>query len=146
MRNLAPDPRAIAMAAIATRQNFVVTHNPLREQDRLLPMANIGRLMAAELPQNSKISRDSKVLMQELVTEFICFVTSDANDVSLANFRKALTPEDIVASFEALGKTGLALHCVASACNPFGSIRPADNTLCERPQIWMSMCLSLMRP
>ena len=51
---------------------------PLREQDRLLPLANVARLMALELPKDAKISRDAKVLMQEMVTEFICFLTAEA--------------------------------------------------------------------
>ncbi|KOO28859.1 histone-like transcription factor [Chrysochromulina tobinii] len=65
-------------------------------------MANVARLMAMELPKDAKIARDAKVLMQEMVSEFICFITSEANDVSIAMGRKALTPDDILAAFENL--------------------------------------------
>jgi len=75
---------------------------PLREQDRLLPMANIAWLMAAELTKDAKISRDAKVMMQEFVSEFICFVTSEANDCSLAANRKAISQEDILNALENL--------------------------------------------
>jgi hypothetical protein len=37
---------------------------PLREQDRLLPAANIFRIIQRELPQGAKISRDTKYFMQ----------------------------------------------------------------------------------
>ena len=57
---------------------------PLREQDRLLPMDIVAHLMALELPNNAKISHDAKELMQEMVTEIICFVASEENDVALA--------------------------------------------------------------
>ena len=67
-------------------------------------MANVARLMALELPKDAKISRDAKVMMQELVSEAICFVTSEANDISLGEGRKALTPDDILCAMDALGK------------------------------------------
>ena len=75
----------------------------LREQDRLLPMANVARLMAGELPKDSKVSRDAKVLMQELLSEFICFLTAEANDISNVDNHKAITPEDQLSALENLG-------------------------------------------
>ena len=56
---------------------------PLRDQDRLLPVANVARLMASELPPDAKIAKEAKVLMQEMVSEFICFLTGEANDISI---------------------------------------------------------------
>ena len=76
---------------------------PLREQDRLLPMANVARLMSIELPKDAKISRDAKLLMQEMVSEFICFVTSEANDFCVATNRKAIAPENTIQALESLG-------------------------------------------
>ena len=108
MRNLAPAPH-VAPAAPSPRDRKwqrpppPMSNEPLREQDRLLPMANVARLMACELPRNAKISRDAKTLMQEMVSEFICFVTSEANDLSLMSHRKALSPDDILSALEALG-------------------------------------------
>lgn len=37
---------------------------PIREQDRLLPAANIFRIIQRELPEGCKISRDAKYFMQ----------------------------------------------------------------------------------
>ena len=67
-------------------------------------MANVAKLMNSELPPDAKISRDAKVLMLELVTEFICFFTSEAKDQSLKEGRKAISPEDIYASVDKLGE------------------------------------------
>lgn len=58
--------------------------------------------MAMELPKDAKVARDAKHLMQELVSEFICFITSEANDISLSEKRKAISQEDILASFAEL--------------------------------------------
>ena len=71
-------------------------------------MANVARLMAMELPRDAKISRDAKILMQEMVSELICFLTSEANDLSLAEGRKALSPDDILNSFETLDLASFA--------------------------------------
>ena len=75
----------------------------LREQDRLLPCTNIARIMARVLPAYAKISQDSKHLMQEAVTEFICFVTSEVNDLCLEEQRRVMAGADFA---EALNKLG----------------------------------------
>ena len=49
----------------------------LREQDRLLPIANVGRIMKNILPANAKIAKDAKETLQECVSEFISFITSE---------------------------------------------------------------------
>ena len=54
---------------------------PSRAQDRLLPLSNLGRIMKRVLPHDAKVSKGSKEAMQEMVGEFICFVTSEANDL-----------------------------------------------------------------
>lgn len=48
-----------------------------REQDRYLPIANISRIMKKALPSNGKIAKDAKDTMQECVSEFISFITSE---------------------------------------------------------------------
>lgn len=50
--------------------------NP-REQDRFLPIANISRIMKRQLPSNAKIAKDAKETVQECVSEFISFITSE---------------------------------------------------------------------
>ena len=70
----------------------------MREQDRLMPIANIGKIMARQLAYtgHSKISEDTKRLMQECATEFICFIMSDANDQATQTKRKAVSGQDII--------------------------------------------------
>ena len=124
MRQLAPAPRpltaAISHQSFQHRTSEPPTPDVLREQDRLLPMANIARLMSMELPADAKIARDAKVLMQEIASELICFLTSEANDVSLQEGRKAISKEDIFATFEKLGAL-LITHLPGHVARP-GSI------------------------
>lgn len=49
----------------------------VREQDKYLPIANISRIMKEALPQNAKISKDAKELVQQCVSDFIIFITSE---------------------------------------------------------------------
>ena len=48
-----------------------------REHDRFLPIANISRIMKRTLPPNAKIAKDAKDIVQECVSEFISFITSE---------------------------------------------------------------------
>ena len=50
----------------------------VKEQDRFLPIANISRIMKKGLPPNGKIAKDAKETVQECVSEFISFVTSES--------------------------------------------------------------------
>ena len=56
------------------------TAEELREQDRFLPIANISRIMKRSLSSNAKIAKDAKETVQECVSEFISFITSEASD------------------------------------------------------------------
>lgn len=49
----------------------------IREQDRLLPIANVARIMKQAVPTNAKIAKEAKETVQECVSEFISFVTSE---------------------------------------------------------------------
>lgn len=49
----------------------------VREQDRYLPIANISRIMKKTLPESAKIAKDAKETVQECVSEFISFITSE---------------------------------------------------------------------
>ena len=49
----------------------------VKEQDRFLPIANISRIMKKSLPANAKIAKDAKETVQECVSEFISFITSE---------------------------------------------------------------------
>ncbi|KAG5420712.1 HAP3 [Candida metapsilosis] len=75
----------------------------LREQDRWLPIANVARLMKNTLPPTAKVSKDAKECMQECVSEFISFITSEASDKCLREKRKTINGEDILYSMYDLG-------------------------------------------
>ncbi|CAG8668750.1 10619_t:CDS:2 [Dentiscutata erythropus] len=48
-----------------------------KEQDRFLPIANVARIMKRALPDNAKIAKEAKECVQECVSEFISFITSE---------------------------------------------------------------------
>ena len=52
----------------------------LREQDRFLPIANVARIMKLSIPKTGKIAKDAKECVQECVSEFVSFITSEASD------------------------------------------------------------------
>mmetsp|Transcript_30589 Transcript_30589/g.103909 ORF Transcript_30589/g.103909 Transcript_30589/m.103909 type:complete len:97 (-) Transcript_30589:607-897(-) len=66
------------------------TLHDTREQDRFLPVANIARIMKRVLPPNEKIAKDAKEAVQECVSEFICFITSEASDRCQTEKRKTI--------------------------------------------------------
>lgn len=75
----------------------------IREQDRLLPIANVGRIMKKTLPTNAKISKEAKEIMQECVSEFISFVTGEASDKCHKEKRKTINGDDILWAMTTLG-------------------------------------------
>ena len=54
-----------------------VQEQEVREQDRFLPIANISRIMKRALPPNAKVAKEAKETVQECVSEFISFITSE---------------------------------------------------------------------
>lgn len=78
-------------------------NNNIKEQERLLPIANVGRIMKQSLPPNAKISKEAKETMQECVSEFISFVTSEASDKCRKERRKTVNGDDFCWALEALG-------------------------------------------
>ncbi|CAN1194002.1 Nuclear transcription factor Y subunit B-9 [Linum perenne] len=75
----------------------------LREQDQYMPVANIIRIMRRILPPNAKISDDAKETIQECVSEYISFVTGEANERCQREHRKTVTADDLL---WAMGKLG----------------------------------------
>ncbi|CAN4106951.1 unnamed protein product [Withania somnifera] len=75
----------------------------VREQDRYLPIANIGRIMKKALPANAKIAKDAKDTVQECVSEFISFLTSEASDKCRREKRKTINGDDLVWALTTLG-------------------------------------------
>mmetsp|Transcript_11106 Transcript_11106/g.28074 ORF Transcript_11106/g.28074 Transcript_11106/m.28074 type:complete len:135 (-) Transcript_11106:2081-2485(-) len=75
----------------------------VREQDRFLPIANISRIMKKSLPNNAKIAKDAKETVQECVSEFISFITSEASDKCQREKRKTINGEDLLWAMTTLG-------------------------------------------
>ncbi len=58
-------------------ENSVAGGEENKEQDRYLPIANIGRIMKQALPRDAKIAKEARETVQECVSEFISFITSE---------------------------------------------------------------------
>ncbi|KAJ9097484.1 hypothetical protein QFC19_006756 [Naganishia cerealis] len=104
-----------------------------KEQDRYLPIANVGRIMKAALPDNAKIAKEAKECVQECVSEFISFLvsfralatlpanpaaaprpypqSSEAAEKVLNDKRKTINGEDILYSMTSLGFDNYAEAC-----------------------------------
>lgn len=91
-----------------------------REQDRFLPVcrshclvrnllmtrcqiANVSRIMKASVPPTAKIAKDAKECVQECVSEFISFITSEAAEKCQLEKRKTIGGEDILYAMGTLG-------------------------------------------
>ncbi|EXJ74282.1 nuclear transcription Y subunit beta [Cladophialophora psammophila CBS 110553] len=75
----------------------------VKEQDRWLPIANVARIMKTALPDNAKIAKEAKECMQECVSEFISFITSEASEKCQQEKRKTVNGEDILFAMTSLG-------------------------------------------
>lgn len=73
----AADPASPPTASQDDDQQDLDTEEDFREQDRLLPIANVGRIMKLAVPPSAKISKEAKESVQECVSEFITFVSSE---------------------------------------------------------------------
>jgi nuclear transcription Y subunit beta len=75
----------------------------LRDQDRFLPIANVAKLMKKAIPERGKIAKDAKECVQECVSEFISFITSEAAERCSLEKRKTINGEDILFAMANLG-------------------------------------------
>ena len=72
---------------------------PYREQDIFLPIANVARIMKNSIPQNGKIAKEAKECVQECVSEFISFITSEAAERCQQEKRKTINGEGKCSKF-----------------------------------------------
>ncbi|CAN9205291.1 unnamed protein product [Alternaria alternata] len=95
----------------------------VKEQDRWLPIANVARIMKMALPDNAKIAKEAKECMQECVSEFISFITSEASEKCQQEKRKTVNGEDILFAMTSLGFENYseALKIYLSRYREFGS-------------------------
>ncbi|RMZ81182.1 hypothetical protein DV737_g2659, partial [Chaetothyriales sp. CBS 132003] len=65
--------------------------------------APVARIMKLALPDNAKIAKEAKECMQECVSEFISFITSEASEKCQQEKRKTVNGEDILFAMTSLG-------------------------------------------
>ncbi|XP_022121715.1 nuclear transcription factor Y subunit beta isoform X1 [Pieris rapae] len=78
-------------------------NTPLREQDRFLPIANIAKIMKRAIPDKGKIAKDARECVQECISEFVSFITSEASERCKMEKRKTINGEDILFAMNILG-------------------------------------------
>ncbi|MED6183399.1 hypothetical protein PIB30_037490 [Stylosanthes scabra] len=100
----------INMRAVENNNNNTGNNNhtddnecTVREQDRFMPIANVIRIMRKILPPHAKISDDAKETIQECVSEYISFITGEANERCQREQRKTITAEDVLWAMSKLG-------------------------------------------
>merc|ERR1712065_51739 len=59
--------------------------------------------MKQVLPENAKVSKEAKEVVQECVSEFISFVTSEASDRCQQEKRKTISGDDLIWAMSTLG-------------------------------------------
>ncbi|XP_043696631.1 nuclear transcription factor Y subunit B-3-like [Telopea speciosissima] len=74
-----------------------------KDQDQLLPIANVSRIMKKSLPTNAKISKEAKETVQECASEFISFITGEASDKCQREKRKTINGDDLLWAMTTLG-------------------------------------------
>ncbi|EYU29914.1 hypothetical protein MIMGU_mgv1a021413mg, partial [Erythranthe guttata] len=74
-----------------------------RDADEYKPIANITRILRRVLPTHAKIADDAKEAIQECVSEFISFITAEANRRCRHDYRTTVKPEDVLAAMASLG-------------------------------------------
>ncbi|KAG8527028.1 uncharacterized protein KY384_008457 [Bacidia gigantensis] len=65
--------------------------------------APVARIMKTALPDNAKIAKEAKECMQECVSEFISFITSEASEKCQQEKRKTVNGEDILFAMTSTG-------------------------------------------
>ncbi len=68
-----------------------------------IKIANVSRIMKNAVPPTAKIAKDAKECVQECVSEFISFITSEAAEKCQLEKRKTIGGEDILYAMVSLG-------------------------------------------
>nr|XP_027090430.1 nuclear transcription factor Y subunit B-8-like [Coffea arabica] len=76
---------------------------PRRDPEHLFPITNIFRIMRRNLPPNARVSEEAKSTIQECVSDYINFITAEANERCRREHRKTITAEDLLYAHANLG-------------------------------------------
>lgn len=74
-----------------------------RDPDQYMPIASLMRIMRRVLPDDAKVADDAKETIQECVSEFITFITREANESCHREYRRTVTPNDVISAMADLG-------------------------------------------
>ncbi|KAL6122781.1 hypothetical protein NUSPORA_00038 [Nucleospora cyclopteri] len=74
----------------------------LKQKDRLLPLANVSKIMKRSVPLSAKIAKEAKDLVQQSATEFIAIVTCKAKELAQKEMKKVVSGEDLIKAMEEL--------------------------------------------
>ncbi|XP_047072722.1 nuclear transcription factor Y subunit B-like isoform X2 [Lolium rigidum] len=98
---------ADAPASPATASESQVGGSPtadgVKERDGFLPVADISRIMRKAIPPNGKIDKGAIEAVQEFVSEFVSFITSEVSDKCRREKRKTMTGDDLLWAMATLG-------------------------------------------
>uniref|UniRef100_A0A0N4ZPG6 CBFD_NFYB_HMF domain-containing protein n=1 Tax=Parastrongyloides trichosuri TaxID=131310 RepID=A0A0N4ZPG6_PARTI len=90
-------------STVSTPQQGNECKGVIPDQIRFLPIANVTRVMKRAIPSQGKLSKEARECVQECVSEFISFISSEASDKCALEKRKTITTEDILYAFKTLG-------------------------------------------
>jgi histone H3/H4 len=93
----------LAAATITTTTTIRRKNKTTRKRKRKQKIANVSRIMKNAVPPTAKIAKDAKECVQECVSEFISFITSEAAEKCQLEKRKTIGGEDILYAMISLG-------------------------------------------
>ena len=95
------DARAAQALAVPDHEDEALLARDIQPAD--IPIANVLRIMKNALPSNAKIAKEAKECVQECISEFIAFITSEASEKCMQEKRKTVNGEDVLFAMTSLG-------------------------------------------
>jgi nuclear transcription Y subunit beta len=110
------------------------------KQTKNIQIANVSRIMKNAVPPTAKIAKDAKECVQECVSEFISFITSEAAEKCQLEKRKTIGGEDILYAMISLGFENYA-ETLKIHLAKLRQVRNARNVLLlSMPSVWLTLC------
>jgi nuclear transcription Y subunit beta len=100
---LGPKPVAPGNAANAADPKFEDDHLDNKQAENYFPAANVARLVKKVVPGNAKISKEAVAEIQEKVSDFISFISSEAGVHCISSNRRTVKGDDIISALSDLG-------------------------------------------
>ena len=111
--------------------------------DEVIPLHNVGQLVACSLPRDAKASKEAKLLVQHSLAEFIAFVTSEAADICTS---EKISVKDIKQALNNLGASAAARQFTARSSLIRFFLRPWCAQACRCFPAWQTVgnCLKAL--